>query len=94
MLEAKQIDDWNHTAALMAWLGKLHIGKKARNLDASKFHPFGRTKSVRRKLSKQESINRLNQLVGITDARNTPNDDNSPGQVEHGGRSGDDGGGG
>ena len=40
MAEAKQTDDWNHTAALLAMLGNIHRDpKKGRAFRPADFHP-------------------------------------------------------
>ena len=40
MAEAKQTDDWNHTAALLAMLGNIHRDpKKGKAFRPADFHP-------------------------------------------------------
>ena len=90
MVEAKQCDDWNHTASLIAWIVKVQVGKKARKLEAKHFHPFAGTRTVKRKLSKDESVARLHQMVGLTDGRNSTHTDDGGGEMEPDGRGDDD----
>lgn len=76
MVEAKQADDWNHTAAIITWNAKGQFGKKL-NMQRmySAVHPFA-NKTIRgkkRRLSKAESIARLNAMVGLNHAGNSLN---------------------
>lgn len=68
MVEARRIDDWNHTAAQICWLVRMNVGKKASRVQPKHFHPFaGTMKAARRVLSKQEAYQRLNAMVGARD---------------------------
>lgn len=65
MSEAKQTEQWNHTAALRLDLWRIATGMsgKRRNLELSDFHPY--LKPAKRKLSREETVARLNEFVGI-----------------------------
>jgi hypothetical protein len=64
MAEAKQCDDWNHTASMLAMLVNTAFGKKGQPVTGAKFHPFAKDKPKKR-LSREESRRLLNQMVGI-----------------------------
>ena len=41
MAEARQTDAWNHTAAILAWIGNCNpYRKKSRKFHPRDFHPF------------------------------------------------------
>jgi len=40
MVEARQNDNWNHTAAIMTLTANCHRGEKTRTFKIEDFHPF------------------------------------------------------
>jgi hypothetical protein len=42
MAEARQREDWNHTAGLLAMVYNAHRAPKARAMKPAEFHPFVR----------------------------------------------------
>lgn len=65
MMEAYEIDQWNHTAAQLAMAVNTAFGKKSKASVAPKdFHPFAE-KQPRPRRSREEMIRSLNQMVGL-----------------------------
>jgi hypothetical protein len=67
MVEAKRVDDWNHTAALRQQIAAT-VAKRGRELRFSDFHPLMRQKPAGRKLNKQEGRRLLDAVFGIKPA--------------------------
>jgi hypothetical protein len=83
MAEAKQIDQWNHTATVICWIIKVNAGKKARKLEPKHIHPFGTRKSAKRRMTREEMKSRFNRWVGVKEvARNRPNKNDGARKVE------------
>lgn len=62
MAQSKQDDDWHHTAAIICIINNVNAVKKKDQREPGYFHPFTR-KKPKRKLTRQESRDRLNQFV-------------------------------
>jgi hypothetical protein len=66
MVEAKQIDQWNHTASVITALIKLNVGKKAKDLKPQHIHPFtAQSKSGKTVMPKHLAYERLHAMVGV-----------------------------
>lgn len=66
MAESKQIDDWNHTSALITWIVRMNVGKKAKNVQPKHFHPFTHIRREQKTvMPKEEAYARLHGIMGM-----------------------------
>lgn len=64
-VEAKQKDDWDHTAAILAMQSNTAFGRKKRDMiKPQQIHPFRRRRQTIR-LTKEQSRERLNTAMGL-----------------------------
>lgn len=65
MSEAKQADQWNHTAAIRLDLWRIATGFSGKkvNLEFQQFHPMLKSNGTKRRLSREESHDLLKEFV-------------------------------
>jgi hypothetical protein len=66
-LEAKQIDDWNHTCRLESTVINAAPFRRRRLIRPGDLHPYLKRRPKPRR-SREEMIANLNQMVGLKDA--------------------------
>lgn len=70
MAEGRMNEAWDHTSAILAYLINTMPFKKSKKIvSPEQMHPFvlkRKKESVSRRLSREESIKRLNQIWGVS----------------------------
>lgn len=64
MVDARRLEDWNHTATTLAMQANTAFGKKGKALTPDKFHPYLPEKP-KKKLTREQLISELNAMVGL-----------------------------